>query len=48
MTKDIYYDRSIRLWVLINLDEQGNPIRNKDGYEATYYHTKSQALKAVA
>ena len=48
MTQDIYYDRSLRLWVLIMRDEQGNAIKGEDGYEATYYQTKAQALKAVA
>jgi hypothetical protein len=48
MTKDIYYDRSLKLWVLIIRDEQGNAIKGDDGYEATYYRTKAQAIKVGA
>ena len=44
MNKDVYYDRSLKLWVLILRDENGNPIKGEDGYEATYYATKSQAV----
>ena len=46
MTKDIYYDRSLKLWVLIRRDEDGNPIKGEDGYEATYFVSKSQAVAA--
>lgn len=48
MIKDIYYDRSLKLWVLILRDENGNAIKGADGYEATYHISKSQAEKAVA
>jgi hypothetical protein len=46
MNKDIYYDRSLKLWVLILRDNQGNPIKKDDGYEATYFATKAQAVAA--
>ena len=48
MLKDIYYDRSLKLWVLIMRDENGNPIKGDDGYEATYYSSKKEAVAAWA
>lgn len=46
MKKDIYYDRNLKLWVLIIRDENGNAVKDADGFEATYYATKSQAVAA--
>ena len=46
LTKEIYYDRSLKLWVVINRDEAGNAVKNAEGFEATYYATKSEAVAA--
>ena len=44
ITKDIYYDRSLKLWVRILRDQFGEAILDAEGFEATYFSTKSEAV----
>jgi hypothetical protein len=45
---DVYYDRSLRLWVVIFRDEDGNGIADPiTGEEAHYFGSRSQASSFV-
>lgn len=45
MTADVYYDRSLRLWVRIDRDAAGNGIVNElTGETAQYFGSKKEAL----